>query len=407
MSEILYLAHRIPYPPDKGDKIRSWHFLDGLASRHTVHLGAFVDDEADWDHEPTLRQRCGEVCLRALPPRLATARSALGLLSGKPLTLPYYRDRVLSQWVRDVASRRPLAGAFVFSSSMAQYAEPELVGRSIRRILDLCDVDSDKWRQYAGRHGWPMSRVYAREARLLEAREREYVEGFDATLVIAESEAACVRRFAPRGAPRVHVIGNGVDTAYFDPAHGGTDPYPAETRRIVFTGAMDYHANVDAVTWFATEVLPLVRRRAGRVRFAIVGARPVPQVSALASDHVLVTGRVPDVRPYLAHADVVVAPLRIARGVQNKVLEALAMARHVVATPLAMQGLGRVLTGLVETASSPPQFAEAVLAGLDRRPVANAAARDCVIEQYGWHGAVERLLDVLSGPDRTGIARAS
>jgi FemAB-related protein (PEP-CTERM system-associated) len=122
MSEILFLAHRIPYPPDKGDKIRSWHFLDGLARRHTVHLGAFVDDEADWPHERTLAERCGEVCLRALPPRLATARSAMGLLNGEPLTLPYYRDRALAQWVASLAGRRSLDAVFVFSSSMAQYA---------------------------------------------------------------------------------------------------------------------------------------------------------------------------------------------------------------------------------------------------------------------------------------------
>ena len=407
MSEILFLAHRIPYPPDKGDKIRSWHFLDGLADRSTVHLGAFVDDETDWAHEPTLRQRCGEVCLRALPPRLATARSTLGLLSGEPLTLPYYRDRVLSQWVRDVAIRRRIDGVFVFSSSMAQYATPALVGRSTRRVLDLCDVDSDKWRQYADAHGWPMSRVYAREARLLEAREREYVESFDATLVIAESEAACVRQFAPSGAPRIHVIGNGVDTDYFDPSRRSDDPYPPGTQRIVFTGAMDYRANIDGVVWFATEILPLIRRRTSQVLFAIVGARPSAEVSALASDHVQVTGRVADVRPYLAHSDVVVAPLRIARGVQNKVLEALAMAKHVVATPLAMQGLGRVLAGLTATASSPQQFADSVLDALDRPGLVNAAGRECVSERFSWRGAVTQLQDLFLDSASTGIACAS
>ena len=281
MSEILFLAHRIPYPPDKGDKIRSWHFLDGLARRHTVHLGAFVDDEADWPHERTLAERCGEVCLRALPPRLATARSAMGLLNGEPLTLPYYRDRALAQWVASLAGRRSLDAVFVFSSSMAQYATAAQFAPATRRVLDLCDVDSDKWRQYAGAHKWPLSQVYAREARLLEQREREYVEGFDATLVIAETEAASVRQFAPRGASRVHVIGNGVDTTYFDPALQWDDPYPAGVQRIVFTGAMDYRANVDGVVWFVAEVLPRILRRTDRVQLAIVGARPSAEVVAL------------------------------------------------------------------------------------------------------------------------------
>jgi sugar transferase (PEP-CTERM/EpsH1 system associated) len=409
MTEILFLAHRIPYPPDKGDKIRSWHFLAGLARRHTVHLGAFVDDDADWRHERTLSERCGgEICLRALPSRLATARSAIGLLNGEPLTLPYYRDRALSQWVGNLASRRPLEAVFVFSSSMAQYAAPTLLAPGTRRVLDLCDVDSDKWRQYAGTHKWPMSRVYAREARLLEQHEREYVEGFDATLVIAETEAASVRQFAPRGAARVHVIGNGVDASYFDPATLRDDPYPDGVRRIVFTGAMDYRANIDGVTWFANEILPRILGRLDRVQFVIVGARPAEEVLALASQHVRVTGRVDDVRPYLQHADVVVAPLRIARGVQNKVLEALAMAKHVIATPVAMQGLGRAAKGLAATASSESLFADLVVEALAKPRIVAAAARDCVAEHFSWDASVAKLHDVIAARQASlDIARAS
>jgi sugar transferase (PEP-CTERM/EpsH1 system associated) len=409
MSELLFLAHRIPYPPDKGDKIRSWHFLDGLARRHTVHVGAFVDDDTDWQHERALTERCGgEIFLRGLPPRLATARSALGLLNGEPLTLPYYRDRALSQWVRNLAARRPLEAAFVFSSSMAQYAAPTLLAPGTRRVLDLCDVDSDKWRQYAGTHKWPMSRVYAREARLLEQREREYVEGFDATLVIAESEAASVRQFAPRGAARVHVIGNGVDTGFFDPALHWADPYPDDVRRIVFTGAMDYRANVDGVAWFAGEILPRISGRVGRVQFVVVGARPAPEVLALASDQVRVTGRVDDVRPYLHHADVVVAPLRIARGVQNKVLEALAMAKHVVATPAAMQGLGREARALAAIASSEALFADLVVEALSQPRIVAATARACVAEHFSWDASLARLHDVIAAQQPPlDIARAS
>jgi sugar transferase (PEP-CTERM/EpsH1 system associated) len=252
-----------------------------------------------------------------------------------------------------------------------------------------------------------MSRVYAREARLLEARERDYVESFDATLVIAESEASCVRQFAPRGAARVHVIGNGVDTDYFDPGTSWDDPYPRDVGRIVFTGAMDYRANVDGVVWFANAVLPLIRRRSDRVLFTIVGTRPAPDVAALASVCVEVTGRVADVRPYLAHADVVVAPLRIARGVQNKVLEALAMAKHVVATPLAMQGLGRSSSALVSTATEPQPFADAVLDAHDRPRIVNAAGRAAVLERFSWQGAVTQLQGMFRPAVPSGIARAS
>jgi len=407
MSEVLFLAHRIPYPPDKGDKIRSWHFLRGLARHHTVHLGAFVDDDSDWAHEATLAKTCGELCLRPLPQKLATARSAFGLLNGEPLTLPYYRDRGLTNWVRDLASRRRLDGVFVFSSSMAQYAAPLKLAPGARRVLDLCDVDSDKWRQYAAAHGWPMNLVYAREARLLEQRERRYVETFDATVVIADTEAEIVRQFAPRGAARVHVVVNGVDTDYFNPADNWPDPYPAEAARIVFTGAMDYRANIDAVTWFAREILPRVTSERRDALFMIVGARPAPEVLALARDpSVRVSGRVEDVRPYLANADVVVAPLRIGRGVQNKVLEAMAMAKPIVATPVALQGLGTAAADVVLAASSERQYAELVVQALATRRAQVPAARARVIDRFGWGASLARLSALLLG-EHVPIAQAS
>jgi sugar transferase (PEP-CTERM/EpsH1 system associated) len=407
VSELLFLAHRMPYPPDKGDKIRSWHFLQGLARRHVVHLGAFVDDPVDWQHRPVLERVCGELCLRSLPVRLATARSALGLLNGEPLTLPYYRDRGMMRWVRELAQRRRLDGVFVFSSSMAQYAAALPSTAAGRRVLDLCDVDSDKWRQYAGAHGWPMNLVYAREARLLEQRERRYVESFDATVVIADVEADIVRRFAPRGAARVHVVANGVDTGYFDPALSYADPYLAGRARIVFTGAMDYRANVDAVAWFANEVLPLVTAIRPDAEFAIVGARPAAEVLELGRRaNVRVTGRVADVRPYLAHADVVVAPLRLARGVQNKVLEAMAMAKPIVATPAAVQGIGADASSVVSTATTAREYADLVLQALGgpRREI--SPARQRVVQGFGWDANVARIAALLT-PSSEPLARAS
>jgi len=203
------------------------------------------------------------------------------------------------------------------------------------------------------------------------------------------------------------VIGNGVDTTYFDPALQWEDPYPAGVQRIVFTGAMDYRANVDGVVWFVAEVLPRILRRTERVQLAIVGARPSAEVVALGSSHVQVTGRVDDVRPYLQHADLVVAPLRIARGVQNKVLEALAMAKHVVATPIAMHGLGRAVQGLAATASSAPLFADLVVEALARPRTIAATARAFVTEHFSWEANVARLQDVLVAREPLNIARAS
>lgn len=399
MSEILFLAHRIPYPPNKGDKIRSWHLLKGLAGQFTVHLGTFVDDPEDWQHVPAVTEVCGEVCVRPLNPKMARLRSARGLLQGRPLTLPYYQDPQLASWVRDLAARRRLSGVFVFSSSMAQYAEAVDLGERGRRVVDLCDVDSDKWRQYASSHGWPASRIYAREARLLESLERVYAGSFDSTLVIAESEAELLRRIAPASASRVRVVSNGVDTDYFDPGVDLPDPYGRDELPIVFTGAMDYHANVEGVTWFVAEVLPRVRATLPAARFYIVGSNPVAEVRALAADScVTVTGRVPDVRPYLKYAAVAVAPLRIARGLQNKVLEALAMQKKVVTTTAVAQGLSGPMRAVLQVTDDAAEMADRLIALLD--PVRAAwdapEARRTVEANYSWQTTVATITGLIS-----------
>ncbi len=401
MSEILYLAHRIPYPPNKGDKIRSWHLLEGLARRFRVHLGTFVDDPEDWQYLPVLREVCGEVCARPLSPRVARLRSLAGLAAGRALTLDYYRDAQLQAWVRRLAAERPLAAVFAFSSSMAPYAEALPLPAGGRRIVDFCDVDSDKWRQYAGSHGWPLSWLYAREARLLERAETRCADAFDTTVVVAEAEARLVRRQAPGSAHKVRVLPNGVDTAYFDPGLPFADPFAAQGPAIVFTGAMDYHPNVDGVCWFAEEILPLVRAAVPGAHFCIVGSKPAEAVRALARrEGVSVTGRVPDVRPYLARAAAVVAPLRIARGVQNKVLEAMAMARPIVATPNAVQGIEGVTRSELTVAETASEFAAGVARVLDSAGAGCvSAARDFVAHRYAWRAQVETLAQWLdAGP---------
>jgi sugar transferase (PEP-CTERM/EpsH1 system associated) len=403
MSEILFLSHRIPYPPDKGDKIRSYHLLRALAAEHTVHLGTFVDDAKDWDHVAAVRRLCGgEACVRPLSANAARLRSLRGILTGEPLSLAYYRDRGLRSWAADLASRRPLAGVFAFSSSMAQYAEGVPLRQGARRVLDLCDVDSDKWRQYSTARRFPMTSVYAREARLLAALESRCVAAFDASLVISEAEAAILNGIARTNLDRIKVVPNGVDTDYFDPSKQYANPFGSGLRSIVFTGAMDYHANVDGVRWFADEVLPRIRRIEPSAVFAIVGSNPTHAVTALAQRiGVIVTGRVPDVRPYLAHAEVVVAPLRLARGVQNKVLEALAMARPVVATPNAVQGIPSATAAGVVVETDASRLAQGV-ARLLGGGGDGTAGRRFAVQRYGWHERLAEVCALFAGPEGPG-----
>lgn len=343
MEDLLYLVHRIPYPPNKGDKIRSFHLLKHLSKHYRVHLGAFVDDRADWVYAEAVKKLAGgEVCLLPLNSKWATLKSAAGLFTGEPLTLPYYRDRRMQRWVDALLARGSVKRALVYSSSMAQYLMPPhpISGASLNRVIDFVDIDSDKWRQYAAKKSWPLSWVYRREAAQLLRYEHRVTQAFDAATFVSEAEAALFKRLVPEGAHKVFGFSNGVDTEYFSPAHEFENPFLPEERAIVFTGAMDYWANVDAVTWFASDVFRAVRDKMPSARFYIVGARPNPDVRSLGTiPGVVVTGAVPDIRPYLAHAALVVAPLRIARGIQNKVLEAMAMAKPTIVTPEALEGI--------------------------------------------------------------------
>jgi sugar transferase (PEP-CTERM/EpsH1 system associated) len=339
MEELLFLAHRIPYPPNKGDKIRSYHMLRELARSYRVHLGAFVDDPDDRRYQGKLEALCESVFLADLHPLLARVRSLSGLLRGEALSVPYYFDRSMKAWVDNLLARSSLQRVLVFSSPMSQYVM-DIQGRPTHRIIDFVDVDSDKWRQYAERKSWPASWVYSREGRQLLRYEKAVAGRFDASVFVSADEAALFQRQAPEVSAHVDFIVNGVDHEYFSPDRDYPDPYTGNMPVLVFTGAMDYWANIDAVSWFARDVFPRIREAVTNVQFFIVGARPTEEVLRLgAIPGVTVTGAVVDIRPYLAHARAAVAPLRVARGIQNKVLEAMAMAVPVLATPAAMEGI--------------------------------------------------------------------
>jgi sugar transferase (PEP-CTERM/EpsH1 system associated) len=406
MDGLLFLAHRIPYPPNKGDKIRSFHLLRHLAKRYRIHLGAFVDDPDDWRHAAALGAFCAETRLFALHPRRAKLGSLVGLLSGEALTLPYYRNAGLARWAADLAARGVVSKGVAFSSAMAQFMPAGLE----RRVMDMVDVDSDKWAQFAATQRWPLAWLYAREARRLAAWEARVAHDFDATLLVSEDEAALLRERVPDARARIGAFENGVDAAYFAPGGDVEDPYDG-ARAIVFTGAMDYWPNVDAVTWFADRIFPAIRERFPAVRFVIVGSRPGDAVVALARQPgVTVTGSVPDVRPYLAHAACAVAPLRIARGVQNKVLEAMAMARPVVVTPQAAEGIRATAGRDYLLAHGEAAFAAAVNRVLANPACAlGVAARATILQNYDWDrnlAVVDRWLEPAAQPAGAASAAA-
>nr|WP_307731900.1 TIGR03087 family PEP-CTERM/XrtA system glycosyltransferase [Massilia sp. H27-R4] len=394
VDDLLLLIHRIPYPPNKGDKIRSYHLLKHLARYYRVHLGTFVDDPDDWQHLPRVQALCASSHFARLDPTRARVRSLGALLANRSLSLDYYRDKGLREWVGATMAANKVERILVFSSPMAQYAEAY---RQARRVVDFCDVDSDKWRQYAAQKSWPMSMLYAHEARQLLRYERKVALDSAASLFVSAPEAALFRQLAPESAERTGFFNNGVDTDYFTPHADYPNPFIAGQQALVFCGAMDYWPNVDAVTWFAREIFPAVLARHPAAQFVIVGARPAQEVLQLAAlPGVSVTGTVPDVRPYVAHAALCVAPLRIARGIQNKVLEAMSMAKTVVVSPQALEGIAAEPGRDLLLALDAPQFGAAIGQALDApRPDMGRAARHAVETQYGWSSNLAPVVSLL------------
>ena len=399
MSDVLYLVHRLPYPPNKGDKVRSYHLLKHLAAKHRVFLGTFIDDPDDAQHIDTLRSMCAGLHVEPLHPRFARVRSLSGLLTGEALTLPYYRTAALAAWVeRTIAEHHPDA-AVIFSSAMAQYVP---AGSDLPTLIDLVDVDSAKWTQYADQHRWPLSWLYRREGQTLLQFERAVVQRAVHSFLVTDAEVELFLKLAPECAGRVDAVGNGVDAEYFSPHHIQPSPFAADEISVVFTGAMDYWPNVDAVTWFASDILPSLCVSVPSLRFYIVGMRPTPTVQALASERVIVTGTVTDVRPYLAHARAVVAPLRVARGIQNKVLEAMAMGRPVIASSSCAGGIDATPGEEFETATDAATFVtqiSALLQNPDRAEAIGRAARRLVQQRYSWDARLAWIDRYLESAD--------
>ncbi|SFP44951.1 sugar transferase, PEP-CTERM/EpsH1 system associated [Nitrosomonas cryotolerans] len=395
MQELLYLTHRIPYPPNKGDKIRSYHVLQYLSQHYHVHLGTFIDDAEDWKHLDKIKDLCGETCFINLNPRIARIRSLSGLFTNSPLTLSYYGNKELRAWVNTQLETRSIDKIVIFSSAMAQYVRD---AQSVLRIIDFVDIDSDKWKQYARTKSWPFNWIYQRESNVLLNYEKQITREFNSATFVSEREAALFKQLVPEIADKVSYFNNGVDTDYFSPQNKHPNPYLNDTRVLVFTGAMDYWANIDAVTWFAHHVFPVIYSRFPRIQFYIVGSRPTNQVKALAAiPGIIVTGSVVDVRPYLIHASLAVAPLRIARGVQNKVLEAMAMGKTVIASPQAMEGIHALPGRELYVAGDENEFIRQIMILLTGEIDAamGCAARMRVLADYSWSKNLARIDELL------------
>jgi len=388
---ILYVAHRIPYPPDKGDKIRSFNQVRYLGRRHELWCACFVDDANDLEHVNDLRPWCAELQAVPINRNKAVIRSLWALAAGGTATEGFYRDGRMAALLGDWSRRAQFDAAVFFSSGVAQYRPCVTAGRM---VLDFCDWDSLKWSDYARRSRSPLGRLLQREAGRLRRREADWIGQFDASVVITDYE----RADAPTSADdqRIHVVGNGV--------HAGPEPVTppgAAANNVGFVGQMDYPPNVDAVCWFVRQVWPAVRRDVPQARFNIIGRSPLRSVRALAQiPGVRVTGAVKDVRAEIERLAVSVAPMHMGRGLQNKVLEAMAAARPVVLSPTAARGIDATAPQHFLVAHGADEFARHVVALLHvpaRRDEIGLAARRRVMERYRWDIEMAKLESLLMG----------
>lgn len=386
--KILFLSQRVPYPPNRGDKITTWRLVDRFRREHEVRCVAFAHDAGDLD---AARKLC-EMGIETTPiphnERAKKLRSLPLFLTRKPLTLGVYGSKELQAKVDELAAWADMA--YAYSSSMGAFLEPHA---HLPRVMHLGELDSDKWRQYSERTRFPMSWVYRREWQTLLEFERRVAYSFTENVLCTPLEEKIFQEQMPGASSTV--LRNGVDLEAFTPA-----PEKAEAGHLVFTGVMNYYPNVDGCLWFAKEILPRVRERHPDAHFTIVGSHPTPEVQALEKlDGVRVTGFVDSVTDWAQRAQIAVAPLRIARGIQNKVLEAMACGLPIVGTTSATQGVEGQHERDYIVADDATAFADHTCKLLDdpaRAGELGRAARRFVEENYNWETVFAHLDDIVA-----------
>ncbi len=395
MKSLLYLVHRLPYPPNKGDKITSYNMLKYLQRHFTIYLATFVDDDNDWQYIENVNKYCKESCILKLNPNVAKLFSLKGFFSQEALSIHYYQNAQMQQWVDETIDSKNIDSVLIFSGPMAQYVSKKLPDAT-KTVLDLEDVDSDKWRQYAKKLAWPMSWIYRRESKYLLSFEAAMAREFDTTVLVSKAEADFFKELVPDVRQKVVYRTQGVDSKFFDPELEYENFYQAKEKVFVFVGVMDYWPNVDAAIWFGESIFPKIHQRFPDARFYIVGLNPSDEVKKLQSiDGVVVTGSVDDIRPYLAHAAAAILPLRTARGIQNKVLEAMSMERPVIATTNAMQGI-KICHGFEPRVANDEQsLIDAVIEVLEAPEEDCRAGRTCILENYNWDSNLKEIEKLL------------
>lgn len=381
--DILFLSHCAPNPPNKGEKVRAFHEISRLAKDYRVHLVAFARFESECADTLRLRDRCESVYIETRGFKSGLLRGGLAFAMGGGLNLGFYHSRSMRAYIRKLCAKVKVSAVVAYSLPMVPYAPPGLP-----LIFDMVDVDSGKWAEYSKsrRPGF----LYSLEAGRLRRSEATFAANADITFLTTEQEVDQLRKLSPSANARC--MENGVNFDYFDPGLVAMPPALKSRRFVAFVGTMDYYPNVEAAKWFAQNVFPALRRTDPGLEFFVVGNHPSREARELGRHPgVVVTGGVPDVRPYFLFADSIVAPLHIAHGVQNKVLEALAMGRTVFTTSqVCLAFAGALPEGLVPCDTS-QEYVSAIQGHVAQRGKSNDDIRAAMRSRFAWDRSLRQL----------------
>jgi sugar transferase (PEP-CTERM/EpsH1 system associated) len=388
--KILFACHRFPFPPNRGGKIRPFNMIRHLSRAHEVFVASLAHTRQELDDGAGLKEYCAAIYAEVVPEKLRWFQAVKALAGSTPSSVAYFSSERLRDTVKQAARRITFDAVVVHCAFAAQYGL-EIPAKF--RLIDFGDLDSGKWLDYAKWRSFPLSGGYYLEGKKLRAYEKKITGIFDFCTLTTQGE---LEAFGKLNVLRPQaVIPNGVDGSYFRPS----DETSPENPVIVLVGRMDYFPNIDGAQYFARNIFPIVRRHVPDVQLQLVGSNPTRGVRNLASiPGVTVTGHVADVRPYLAKATVSVAPLRLARGTQNKILESMAMGIPVVATAQAAKGVQASPGQHLLVADRPEPFADHVVNVIKEMPLRKAlseAGRRQVHQVHSWDRAMSILDDIL------------
>lgn len=395
---LLCLTARLPYPPDRGDRLRAYRFLERLGREHELHLLSFIADRRELAHLPALRAVCAEVRTVYQPAWRSALAVGLNLWRSAPLQLLYYRSRAMQRQVDAWRRAVPFDAAYIHLFRMAPYLAQ---ARNIYRIVDLTDVISAEVARSLAYRGWASRALYRTELPRIRRYEQVVAEQFEEIWLVSEEDRRALAARCPSA--NLQVVTNGVDLARLRPLD-----IPAAPHSLILVGHWRVFHNIDAALYLMAEIWPQLRRRYPDCRLALVGADPAPEIQALAAQPgVTVTGFVPDLNQALNQATVFVAPLRFSAGLQNKVLEAMAAGRPVVTTPQVSLGLGTEAGRHLLVGDSAESLTQHILTLWEQPDLAarlGRAARQFVAERFTWEQAADRLRAIqtlrLHPPDR-------